>query len=168
MVDFESYVRHGPNEPVPIGELTLSDKDEDDECRCTTCMADGGPKDNQKYEWDANSGEGKDSFNNDQYLTCPPRVLGYHLMEKKWVELLINHVHDIEKPLINDAFQKLQLAERQKVLIQELVRSHTNDRLGDTKSPRAQMDDLTKGKGEGLVILLHGGYFNEFNFLVSC
>jgi len=155
MIDFESYIRHGPNEPIPMGELTLADEDEDDECRCSLCTADGGPKDNQKYDWDAHDGI-KAEFSKEQYMICPPRVLGYHLMEKKWVELLINDVQDIETPQITNAFEKLQLNPKKKDLIQELVRSHTNDRIRDKNNPRSQMNDLTKGKGEGLVILLHG------------
>jgi len=155
MVDFGSYVQHGPSESIPIGELTLADEDEDDECRCAVCMADGGPKDNQKYDWDANDGT-KENFCREQYLICPPRVLGYHLMEKKWVELRVDRVQDIEKRQMTNAFDKLQLTQKKKDLIRELVWSHTNDKIMEMSSPRSKMNDLTKGKGEGLVILLHG------------
>ncbi|KAI3323398.1 hypothetical protein HD806DRAFT_535223 [Xylariaceae sp. AK1471] len=155
MIDFESYIRHGPAEPTPIGDLTLADGDEDDECRCDVCMEDGGPKENQKYLWDNNEGIKDKSFCSDQYLICPPRVLGYHLMEKKWVELQVTRVANIEKSQFADAFAKLQLSEKKKVLIRDLVKGHTNDKIPDNETPRNRMNDLTKGKGEGLVILLH-------------
>jgi hypothetical protein len=161
MIDFESYVRHGPPEPLPIGELTLADGDEDDECRCDVCMDDGGPKDNQKYLWDNNEGISDGSFDSDQYLICPPRVLGYHLMEKKWVELQVNCVTKIEKSQFAEAFVKLQLSEPKKGLIRDLVKGHTNDKIPHKVTPRNRMNDLTKGKGEGLVILLHGNLFQK-------
>ncbi|RYP12448.1 hypothetical protein DL765_007347 [Monosporascus sp. GIB2] len=143
MVDFESYVQHGPSEPTPMGELSLADGDEDDECRCDLCVAEGGPKDNQKYGWDAN--DGVDTFCEDQYLICPPRVLGYHLMEKKWVELQVDRVKNIEKAQVADAFEKLELSTKKKELIEQLVRGHTNDKMEDRKTPRSRMEDLTKG-----------------------
>lgn len=156
MVDFESYLRHGPNEPIPMGELIIKDEDDDDECRCPKCRDDGGPKDNQRYDWDGV--DEKACFQDDQYLICPPRVLGYHLMEKKWVELLVDNLQDIDNHRDTSAFDKLQLAPKQKKLIRELVQSHTNDKTHSAQSPRRQMEDLTKGKGEGLVILLHGEF----------
>ncbi|KAJ3564177.1 hypothetical protein NPX13_g7934 [Xylaria arbuscula] len=155
MIDFASYVQHGPEELVPMGDLVLADRDENDECRCDVCNTEGGPRDNQKYFWDDNDGEADTSFSDEQYLICPPRVLGYHLMEKKWVELQVNKVADIEKFQFSDAFEKLQLNLKKKNLIRDLVRGHTQDKELES-TPRNRMNDLTKGKGEGLVILLHG------------
>jgi hypothetical protein len=141
-----------------MGELRLADQDRDDECRCDLCTTEGGPITNQKYSWDANKGVDEDSFCDEQYLICPPRVLGYHLMEKKWVELQVTCVNDIEKGRGSDAFGKLELSQDKKELIEELVRGHSNDKVLENNTPRSKMDDLTKGKGEGLVILLHGMY----------
>lgn len=163
MVDFKSYLRHGPNELIPMGELILSNDVEDDECRCDKCMADGGPKDNQRYGWDGVA-ESID-FHKDQYLICPPRVLGYHLMEKKWAELLVDGLSDINHKESAGAFSKLQLTPQLKTLVEELVRSQSNDKDDNTQLPRRQMEDLTKGKGEGLVILLHGALLISLPFL---
>ncbi|KAF9870783.1 hypothetical protein CkaCkLH20_11682 [Colletotrichum karsti] len=154
MVDFESYSRHGPNEPIPMGELTVSEDDKDEECRCLKCEHEDGPRGNQRYDWD--EVQPSDTFSDDQYLICPPRVLGYHLMEKKWVELLVDKVQVIMNKQVKHAFDKLQLGAKQKELISQLVSGHANDKTSDGKSLRGRMNDLTKGKGEGLVILLHG------------
>ncbi|KAI0150199.1 hypothetical protein GGR57DRAFT_504537 [Xylariaceae sp. FL1272] len=107
-----------------------------------------------KYLWDNNKGIDADSFFDEQYLICPPRILGYHLMEKKWVELQVTEVSDIGKSQFANAFIVLQLAEGKENLIRDLVQGLTNDKQKDT--PRNRMNDLAKGKGEDLVILLHG------------
>ena len=163
MVDFKSYCRHGPNEPIPMGDLRLSPSDENSgECECDICKEPGGPLDNQKHKWDGQqtlpSKKYEELNKNEvlQYMVCAPRVLGYHLMEKKWIEMMVDEVKDIDNRSSKDAFKKVQLANSTKELIEKLVRSHSNDKDPANKSPRSKMNDLTKGKGEGLVILLHG------------
>ncbi|KAK2734956.1 ATPase [Colletotrichum kahawae] len=153
MVDFDSYARYGPDESIPMGDLTIREDEKDDECRCPKCEDDNGPGTNQRYDWD--EVKESDAFDDDQFFICPPRVLGYHLAEKKWVELLVDHVKDINDNQTEDAFAKLQLVDRQKSLIRDLVQSHAAEKNKDFESPRGFMGDLMEGKGEGLVILLH-------------
>lgn len=177
MVDFESYARHGPDGPIPMGNLMLRTFNEDDECACDKCKEPGGPFENQRSFWDARKVISpfklpKGAISDDQisqfisekltpdqcerYMICAPRVLGYHLMEKKWIEMFVDDVKEVDHHSSQDAFRKVQLAESQKSLIQELVQSHSNDKDVEKNTPRSKMNDLTKGKGEGLVILLHG------------
>ncbi|KAI9764111.1 MAG: hypothetical protein M1840_008671 [Geoglossum simile] len=153
MVDFKSYLQHGPqsNGLAPIGQIYYSDSDQ--ECHCASCSANMDLKENQKFGYDAVTVA--DKFEDTQYLICPPRVLGYHLHGKKWVELEVSKVKSIKNKNIKNAFESLELKADQKKLIESLVRSHTS---GKGRQPEGKpfMEDFMKGKGNGLVILLHG------------
>jgi SpoVK/Ycf46/Vps4 family AAA+-type ATPase len=150
MVDFESYLQHAPNigKYGPMGDVPFSSRD--DECRCASCMNNQALKDNQKTAYDNFNGN-TEFLDDTQYLICPPRVLGYHLESRTWLELESSKMEDIIHLKSKEAFDKLELAKTQKDLIRDLVESHTS---GTGKKPL--MEDIMKGKGKGLVILLHG------------
>lgn len=69
---------------------------------------------------------------------------------------------DIDKigtftPPEQDNFQKLVLPEGHQDIVQALVETHFKDPARDTKKPEVQHNvDLVRGKGKGLIILLHG------------
>ena len=145
MVDFSSYMQHGPQfiDFPPMGDIKYG---EEDECRCSVCMTKTALRDNQKMHYDGV--ENTAEFEETQYLICPARVLGYHLNGKSWVELDVTIVAEVKN--INDvsSFEKLELNKIQKDLVKTLVDSHARG--------IPFMRDLMKGKGNGLVILLHG------------
>ncbi|RYP73617.1 hypothetical protein DL771_003505 [Monosporascus sp. 5C6A] len=74
MVDFAAYLQHAPqySSLAPMGDAHLSRKD--DECRCSTCLANNDLRENQKTYWD-NVAAGEE-FEDLQLELCPPRVLG--------------------------------------------------------------------------------------------
>ena len=153
MVDFGSYLQHGPasteSKFPPMGDLQFVE-DDDEACRCGTCMGNEKLKENQKLHYDrVASGDG---WEETQYLICPPRVLGYHLKGKRWVELEVEKITDIANLEDGSSFENLELARPQKNLIKQLVKCHASDRNTKERS----MTDLMQGKGNGLVILLHG------------
>jgi hypothetical protein len=155
MVDFNSYIQHAPNVGInaPMGDLVFSGRD--DECRCAACQGNIALRNNQRRDydlWDPEIAKKENKqFSEEQYLICPPRVLGYHLTTRTWLELTVDELQDIPQPVSDAQFRRLQLQLTYKNLIQNLVQSHTN-RSG--KEPL--MEDIVKGKGKGLVILLHG------------
>ncbi|KAJ6537188.1 hypothetical protein B0H19DRAFT_1270842 [Mycena capillaripes] len=72
---------------------------------------------------------------------------GFSFAEKKWFQLFIDNFSEISW---NEAsFDRLALPETSKTLIRALVASHL--RVEDNK-----FDDIVKGKGRGLVTVLHG------------
>ncbi|KAH0547672.1 hypothetical protein FGG08_000161 [Glutinoglossum americanum] len=75
----------------------------------------------------------------------PANVHGFNMQEKKWSNLMIDGTSDIEWN--KNAFKQLVLAPKTKELIQALVAIRT------TKSRSA---DVISGKGNGLIVLLHG------------
>lgn len=164
MVDFVAYLQHAPKSSIhgPMGEAIFSRND--DECRCSICSANEALQMNQKTHWDNVTPEHE--FEELQLELCPPRVLGYHLENKTWIEMNValdeHEAKHVEKPegrflkdikqLISDqAFKALQLVKSQKDLVQDLVRSHASGTM-----TRPLLEDIIKGKGRGLVILLHG------------
>ncbi|KAI9770678.1 MAG: hypothetical protein M1839_003062 [Geoglossum umbratile] len=80
-------------------------------------------------------------------LLCSPTVLGFSFSNKLWLEFSVAHIGDI----IWDPspFENLVLPDEQKNIIRALAESQNIE----TDKP---FDDFVKGKGQGLVILLHG------------
>ena len=37
------------------------------------------------------------AFNEEQYLICPPRVLGFFMVKKTWAQLLVGNIQYLEK-----------------------------------------------------------------------
>lgn len=153
MVDFGSYIQHGPDftKFPPMGDVNfVIDDDDSESCKCTLCSANDKLKENQKPHYDQVSNAA--GWDETQLLICPPRLLGYHLKGKRWVELDVNNVKNIKKLKDTTSFEQLQLNRPQKNLIQNLVACHASG----SENKNRTMSDLSQGKGNGLVILLHG------------
>ncbi|KIX97702.1 uncharacterized protein Z520_06480 [Fonsecaea multimorphosa CBS 102226] len=79
-------------------------------------------------------------------LLFPPKMMGYNLHAKRWYELYVDQMKDVDWN--TQAFKTLVMAEDTKELILALV----ENQLEAKKST-----DLISGKGSGLIVLLHGG-----------
>jgi hypothetical protein len=79
-------------------------------------------------------------------LQLPPRIQGFNMQDKTWVSLLTAGI----EPVVWDkaAFENLAIEKDTKELIQALIRN---------KIKSDQSIDFVKGKGTGLIVLLHGG-----------
>jgi hypothetical protein len=104
-------------------------------------------------------------FDDTQLLICPPRVRGYSLEKKTWVELLVNKVHIIseEEKRNVTAFNKVVFSQEDeekdvKGLIRRLVQNHERKNLEKEEGVPGHLEDLIPGKGRGLVILLYGQF----------
>lgn len=153
MIDFSSYIQHGPEfeRYPPMGDLPFALWEEDDDaCTCGICSANEKLRRNQKLHYD--NVTTATNWEETQLLICPPRLLGYHLKGKRWVELYVENVRNIEKLKDTTSFDKLELNKPQKNLIRNLVTCHASG----SESQDRVMNDLSQGKGNGLVILLHG------------
>ncbi|KAB2573618.1 Lon protease [Lasiodiplodia theobromae] len=78
-------------------------------------------------------------------LLLPATVLGYGFHDKKWRSLLVDCIEEVDWNAT--AFERLVLDSDKKEIIEALVTVHTQT-LNST--------DLVEGKGNGLVMLLHG------------
>jgi hypothetical protein len=82
----------------------------------------------------------------DDYIICCYMIPGFSLFDKRWCLFQVDLIKDVEYN--TDAFGALMLEEEQKQMILSLVTVHTDERL--------LFDDVIKGKGRGMVFLLHG------------
>ncbi|TGO11334.1 hypothetical protein BTUL_0112g00240 [Botrytis tulipae] len=76
----------------------------------------------------------------------PRKIIGYNMRRKKWVELHADWLSEVVWD--KKAFKKLVLAQKTKDLIEALI----VNQIAAEKST-----DLISGKGNGLILLLHGG-----------
>jgi len=102
-------------------------------------------------------------FDKVQLLLCPPRVQGYALLKKKFVEMDVLGLQEIpgNKKRNKEAFSRLVLPtgpewKDAKNIIQRLVEHHNVGGLEPGNGIPCKLKDLVEGKGQGLVILLHG------------
>ena len=153
MVDFESYFRYGPS-IARVGSL-MPDS-ENPECGCIDCRENEALKAGYRTRYDEETHE-RGEWEDEQYMLCPPRVLGYILRDKQWAQLQVSLLRDIPKKDPSDSWStRLQLAdgEKTKNMILDLVKGH-----GTSDEPRddgLEVDDIIARKGKGLVVLLYG------------
>ena len=101
---------------------------------------------------------GKDDLDDDQVILLPPRVYGYSLLDRYWYPLNIDNVEDV-KTSAHDSFDDLVLPGDHKRIMQALVKHHSRGPRPTSGKSKAVSDfsaDLVRGKGRGLIILLHG------------
>jgi hypothetical protein len=150
MVDFESYFRYGPTE-AQVGSL-MPNKDYQ-ECQCSDCRENQELRKIYRTRFD----EQNDCWEEEQYMLCPPRVLGYILRDKQWAQLRVTSLKSIPKEDSKNSWSsRLKLAdgEATKQMILELVNGHgTSESAGEDG---LEVDDIVARKGKGLVILLYG------------
>ena len=82
----------------------------------------------------------------DEYLICTDKITGYSLDEKRWGFFNVDLIQPVD--FNDDAFDQLVIDPQSKSLISSLVGVHENESL--------HFDDFIKGKGRGMVFLLHG------------
>lgn len=112
------------------------------------------------FDWEGGNDENEDTLDlipedklelepltDDQCLLANATVRGFSFGEKRWLDFFVDK---LESPGWNsDCFKQLVLPEAQKDLVQALVANHTQKRDGS-------FDDIVKGKGKGLILVLHG------------
>lgn len=90
------------------------------------------------------------------YMVMPAELYGFYLTEKQWINIFVDGVQSIQWN--RSAYERLVLPSATKELIRALVSVRTSQRgvkhgLGNT----GKRTDIIAGKGNGLIMLLHGG-----------
>ncbi|KAL1618318.1 hypothetical protein SLS54_007295 [Diplodia seriata] len=80
-------------------------------------------------------------------LLLPPTIQGFGFHDKKWKNLSVEMIREVSWN--ETAFEKLVLEERKKELVKALINIHTATFSSST--------DIIEGKGNGLIMLFHGG-----------
>lgn len=93
----------------------------------------------------------------DDFALIPRRVYGYSVWKRQFFHLNIRSMQQRGTEGAGLAFSQLQVDPDHKQLIKSLIQSHFNKKTFETKH-HIELDgqDLIRGKGKGLVILLHG------------
>ena len=87
-----------------------------------------------------------DPLTDEQCLLANAMVRGFSFSEKRWLDFFVESLSPIGwNP---DCFDQLVLPNAQKDLVKALVATHVQQRLS--------FDDIVKGKGKGLILVLHG------------
>ncbi|USP79640.1 hypothetical protein yc1106_06914 [Curvularia clavata] len=90
--------------------------------------------------------EKEPALSEEQLLICDLVIPGFSLATKSWGLLDIDHIQDID--FNTSAFDMLALAPEKKDMIAALVKN--------ARASSETYDDLIRGKGKGLILLLHG------------
>lgn len=93
-----------------------------------------------------------------KYLALlPTRFFAYAVLQRKFVQLDTRSVRSADLEANDKAFEKLEINKDYKRLILALVKSHF-DKVETEKKTNTEIEtqDLIRGKGKGVVILLHG------------
>jgi len=89
-------------------------------------------------------------------LLFSPVIHGFYLNEKKWVHLFVDCIYPISWN--KKAYERLVLPDQTKDLVQALVSVRTSQRnIKQGIGLAGKRTDITGGKGNGLIMLLHGG-----------
>lgn len=90
------------------------------------------------------------------FLLMSPDIHGFYLNEKKWFQLFVDSVHPVTWN--KKAYERLVLPPRTKDLVRALVTVRTSQRgVKQGLGVAGKRIDITSGKGNGLIMLLHGG-----------
>ena len=134
------------------------------QCECTRCRANIPLRNRIKPYYDkvcaSESGIWPD-FEELQLMMCEPRLSAYALSKKIWVRLNVYDVEITGKSQNEAALNHLCLPDdydnnNNKQLIKSLIDNHGANRKNITSEAPDRLQDLIEGKGQGLVILLHG------------
>ncbi|KAM3420591.1 hypothetical protein BST61_g3853 [Cercospora zeina] len=87
-----------------------------------------------------------DPLTGEQCLLANAMVRGFSFTEKRWFEFFVDKL--LPPAWNTNCFDQLVLPAAQKDLVQALVANHAQQ--------RSDFDDIVKGKGKGLILVLHG------------
>lgn len=92
----------------------------------------------------------------DAFLLMPPDIPGFYLNEKKWIKIFVDSIQAVTWN--KKAFERLVLPSQTKDLVRALVTVRTSQRgVKQGLGVAGKRTDITNGKGNGLIMLLHGG-----------
>lgn len=103
------------------------------------------------------------SLSDDYVMLLPFRIYGYAMLNRKWFPFNINLVNNItpgQEQMTAAGYEDLVLPDGHKKLLQAIVKNQVRDPKqiysGRKDDPDEFQMDVVKGKGKGLIILLHG------------
>lgn len=149
MIDFTAYKRYSRRGVNAIGSLFPAHIAA---CKCQLCF----DRKSNCIQWMrrfAEKAAGNDSADEaSNYLLLPARLLGYCFKTKVWAQFHVYRIGTIEAPDVDNLMKKLIFPEESESTKQDLkilIEQHGTTKLH-------LVEDSIKGKGAGLIVLLHG------------
>ncbi|KAK0517014.1 hypothetical protein JMJ35_000169 [Cladonia borealis] len=94
--------------------------------------------------------------NQDLHLLLPPDTYGFYFTEKKWINIFVDNIRPVTWN--KTAYDRLVLPPQTKELVKALVTVRTSQRgVKQGLGLAGKREDIIAGKGNGLIMLLHGG-----------
>lgn len=115
-----------------------------------------------KGQYLVNRNGSKEPPSSEDFPLLPHRMFAYAVWSRKFLHIDVRYVHarlgnsDGKAHDGMDAFDKLQIEQRHKDLIQGLIHQHFKKKQMETLGFEISSQDMIRGKGKGVVILLHG------------
>ncbi|KAI0856903.1 P-loop containing nucleoside triphosphate hydrolase protein [Xylaria cubensis] len=94
------------------------------------------------------------TLTDDEYLIMSYRVFGFVLRSRKWHELDMANVFEVATLGAGEGFDELVLPPGHGDMVKSMIRQHLRDKK--FSSIHCDKMDVVRGKGRGLIILLHG------------
>ncbi|KAI0536997.1 hypothetical protein GGR58DRAFT_473532 [Xylaria digitata] len=94
------------------------------------------------------------TLTDDEYLIMSYRVLGFVLRSRKWHALDMTHLFEVATLGAGEGFDELVLPPGHGDMVKSMIRQHLRDRK--LSSINGDKTDVVRGKGRGLIMLLHG------------
>lgn len=95
-----------------------------------------------------------EELDNEEKALLPPTAFGFVLRSRKWAAFAIKMLTDVS--FNTDGWRNLELPVGHKETVHALVKTHAGGDLASRPTDTFSTMDLVKGKGKGLIILLHG------------
>ncbi|KAI4714377.1 hypothetical protein J4E89_000056 [Alternaria sp. Ai002NY15] len=87
----------------------------------------------------------------------PRRMFAYAVWDRKFVHIDSRYLKPVrQQGKEGEAFTDLQIEDKNKRLIESLLKSHFRKKKDEQEGTEVLSQDLIRGKGRGIVILLHG------------
>jgi SpoVK/Ycf46/Vps4 family AAA+-type ATPase len=143
LADHKAYLTFG-RKAIRLGDEDVTHMP----CGCTSCLGLRKKCIGELERGDSSKKKKPQKLNRDMHLLCPPRVFGFALRQKVLVQMLVDNVKEMDQKDKETAYKKLELDSKSKNILKTLVLQHSNE--------TNKIDDLIPGKGNGLIVLLHG------------
>lgn len=96
-----------------------------------------------------------DSFTDDDLILLPERICGFDLHGRRFALFDLKRLQSVD--LQTEGWKDLKLLRGHKAMVQAQVQNHFAEKSYRARHQNQRSDiDLVRGKGEGLIILLHG------------
>lgn len=96
-----------------------------------------------------------DSFTDDDLILLPERICGFDLHRRRFALFDLKRLQSVD--LQTEGWKDLKLLRGHKAMVQAQVQNHFAEKSYRERHRNQRSDiDLVRGKGEGLIILLHG------------